>query len=86
MQYRLHIDFPLGADQAEAIKRANLIIGLLAQAGSQQQFPDGISYRVGHDEDRQRSNYLKLTDKGHCTTKKTFGAWTGPDGEFCIGD
>jgi hypothetical protein len=30
-----------------------------------------INYRLGHDEDRQKSNYLMMDDNGHCSTKKT---------------
>ena len=29
-----------------------------------------LNYRLGHDEDRQKSNYLKKTENGHVTNKK----------------
>jgi hypothetical protein len=30
-----------------------------------------INYRVGHDEDRQKSNYLIKTPSGHVNNKKS---------------
>ena len=61
--YRLHIDIPLGSDEEEAIKQAKLktIVGGVEQ----------VNYRLGHDEDRQKSNYLNKTENGHVTNKKT---------------
>ena len=77
MQFRLHIDIPLGDNEEEAIKNAKSLIQWhfsdpearekivnLANAVKQ------INYRLGHDEDRQKSNYLQKTDNGHITNKK----------------
>ena len=77
MQFRLHIDIPLGDNEEEAIKNAKSLIQWhfsdpearekivnLANAVKQ------INYRLGHDEDRQKSNYLQKTDNGHVTNKK----------------
>jgi len=30
-----------------------------------------INYRLGHDEDRQKSNYLDKNENGHVTNKKS---------------
>jgi len=32
---------------------------------------DQVNYRLGHDEDRQKSNYLNKTESGHVTNKKS---------------
>ena len=29
-----------------------------------------INYRLGHDEDRQKSNYLDINENGHASNKK----------------
>jgi hypothetical protein len=31
----------------------------------------GMNYRLGNDEDRQKSNYLKKDEEGHVNNKKT---------------
>ena len=30
----------------------------------------GMNYRLGHDEDRQKSNYLMKNEEGHVNNKK----------------
>ena len=30
-----------------------------------------VNYRLGHDEDRQKSNYLDKNENGHVSNKKT---------------
>jgi len=71
-QFRLHIDIPVGATEDEAIEIAEYImerikgeIGVTTIEGV-----DQINYRLGHDEDRQKSNYLMKTEEGHVTKKK----------------
>ena len=77
MQYRLHIDIPLGIDQEEAIKRANYFMNFRfsddeAMDILRENFKiEQVNYRLGHDEDRQKSNYLKMTESGHVTNKKS---------------
>jgi len=79
-QFRLFIDIPLGENEADAIavaksivewhfkdvdakdKLRNLAFGRLSLSE--------INYRLGHDEDRQKSNYIDKTENGHVTTKK----------------
>jgi len=33
--------------------------------------PIQINYRLGHDDDRQKSNYLNMDAEGHVNNKKT---------------
>ena len=77
-QFRLHIDIPLGTDEEEAIEIAQCIMDDINQTDihlweeSGVNIPEQIhvAYRLGHDEDRQKSNYLNKTEEGHVTKKK----------------
>ncbi len=77
--YRLHIDIPLGHNEEEAIRMTESLmrwtfkdvdcktrLKMLTSDGIEQ-----INYRLGHDEDRQKSNYLDKNENGHCSNKKT---------------
>ena len=79
MEYRLHIDIPLGADEEDAIRMANQLMQwtfadkdckekLLRITNNQ---IEQVNYRLGHDEDRQKSNYLIQNENGHVSNKKT---------------
>lgn len=73
--YRLHIDIPLGYDENSSIELSNKLIDLLLtnEIAKIQLASIGVSmvnYRLGHDNDRQKSNYLVKTDSGHVTHKK----------------
>lgn len=74
MTFRLHIDIPMGGDEAHAAQTALAImerfrdpqfLRFLSESGV-----PTVNYRLGHDEDRQRSNYLQKTPHGHVTNKK----------------
>ena len=68
--YRLHIDIPLGTDESEAVKKSQMVIALLLM--DRETIPaTQINYRLGHDEDRQKSNYLDKNENGHVSNKKT---------------
>lgn len=70
--YRLHIDVPLGTNQVEAIALAKEIIHQSAtQLASTHAIGLTMNYRLGNDEDRQKSNYLDIDSKGHCSNKKS---------------
>jgi len=75
-EYRLHIDVPLGTDEEKAINTANLIIQWCFHDDRHQVMKMGIhsieqvNYRLGHDEDRQKSNYLDKNENGHVSNKK----------------
>ena len=75
--YRLHIDIPLGSDEEEAIKEAKeLMHWHFSDEDAQEKLKmimggvEQVNYRLGHDEDRQKSNYIDKTENGHVTTKK----------------
>ena len=77
MQFRLHIDIPLGYDEYEAIEKVrNLIHWHFCDPEAREKIMrlmgniEEVNYRLGHDEDRQKSNYLQKTDTGHVTNKK----------------
>ena len=75
MQYRLHIDIPLGHDEDQAVDKSKMVMDrLLTDQGKQFLIVaeiDTVNYRVGHDEDRQKSNYLDKNENGHVSNKKT---------------
>jgi hypothetical protein len=74
MTYRLHIDIPIDACSVEEAQEktrqilAELSIGEGMQMGH---LTEEINFRLGHDDDRQRSNYLEINSSGHCSSKKT---------------
>jgi len=78
MQFRLHIDIPLGDDESSAIVKSKLLIqeflnshrselGFLNEKYDIEQ----VNYRLGHDDDRQKSNYLDKNENDHVSNKKT---------------
>jgi hypothetical protein len=81
--YRLHIDIPMGTDEEDAIRIAHHIISNVAvHVRDMAQIDDqitGMNYRLGRDEDRQKSNYMMKNEEGHVNNKKsrlTFGETT----------
>jgi len=73
-EYRLHIDIPLGQDEDKAIEITQQMISTIAQhvrlrAAINNQIT-GMNYRLGHDDDRQKSNYLMKNENGHVSNKK----------------
>ena len=79
MEYRLHIDIPLGINEEQAIYKSNLLIReffddnvnfsgehILKEKYNIEQ----VNYRLGHDEDRQKSNYLDKNENDHVSNKK----------------
>ena len=80
MQFRLHIDIPLGANEEDAIEAAEKIMDDIehqtdfgswySEFGIELMKNIKLQYRLGHDEDRQKSNYLIKTEEGHVTKKK----------------
>lgn len=76
--YRLHIDIPLGTDEIVAIQQAtSLMHWHFSDEDAQEKLKmimggvEQVNYRLGHDEDRQKSNYLNKTENGHVTNKKS---------------
>ena len=70
-QYRLHIDIPLGTDEKKAKKIArNFVQSHLDFTNTSNDGVKEVNYRLGYDEDRQKSNYLDINENGHCSNKK----------------
>jgi len=84
-QYRLFIDIPLGDNEEKAISASHII---MANSFSDDKFfqnitpkVDIINYRLGCDEDRQRSNYLLKNENDHVSNKKSKRLITGQSAE-----
>ena len=70
-QYRLHIDIPMPFTEEEAIKKANMIIELFMKSNLVESLGiEDVNYRLGHDDDRQKSNYMLKNENGHVNNKK----------------
>ena len=76
MPYRLHIDIPLNMSEDEARIASIQILGLIAGEDAHALVLNAIgveeiNYRLGHDDDRQKSNYLQKNENGHVNNKKS---------------
>ena len=70
--YRLHIDIPLGGSESEAVSIANQIISMISNKEKMIGLGlEHLNYRLGHDEDRQKSNYFHKNENGHVNNKKS---------------
>lgn len=70
--YRLHMDIPLPFTEAEAMERAQEIVRMLSDKEKMREMGvHSINYRLGHDEDRQKSNYFIKNANGHVNNKKS---------------
>jgi hypothetical protein len=70
--YRLHIDIPMPFTEEEALKKSEMIISFLQNTVLIEKLDiDQINYRLGHDEDRQKSNYFIKDANGHVNNKKS---------------
>ena len=77
-EFRLHIDIPLGPNENDAIQQVeDLMHWHFADVDAQEKIKylmgnvEQINYRLGHDEDRQKSNYIDKNENGHVTNKKS---------------
>tara|TARA_R100000008_G_scaffold43290_2_gene25039 strand:- start:157 stop:417 length:261 start_codon:yes stop_codon:yes gene_type:complete len=77
--YRLHIDIPLGTNEEDALHAAKQLMEWyfidIDAKDRINRLTHGvdlstINYRLGHDEDRQKSNYLDINENGHASNKK----------------
>ena len=71
--FRLHMDFPLKTDEQGSITSVTALIAFL-QTHKQELIDmgfDDINYRLGHDQDRQKSNYMIKNENGHVANKKS---------------
>lgn len=76
MPYRLHIDIPLNMSEDEALIASQQILGILADMETDAMILNAIgveeiNYRLGHDDDRQKSNYFIKNENGHVNNKKS---------------
>ena len=76
MPYRLHIDIPLEMTEEQAIIASQQILGILADEETDALILNAIgveeiNYRLGHDDDRQKSNYFMKNENGHVNNKKS---------------
>ena len=76
MPYRLHIDIPLNMTEEEAVIASQQILGILAEEETDALILNAIgveeiNFRLGHDDDRQKSNYLMKNENGHVNNKKS---------------
>lgn len=76
MPYRLHIDIPLNMTEEQALIASQQILGILADEETDAIILNAIgveeiNYRLGHDDDRQKSNYFQKNENGHVNNKKS---------------
>lgn len=70
--YRLHIDIPLNGDEEDSIAAVKRVIAAFSAANTQYNLGmEKMNYRLGHDEDRQKSNYMVKNENGHISNKKS---------------
>jgi hypothetical protein len=69
--FRLHIDVPLGTDEAEAIENAQYLMEAFQKGLDSKHIEWAqVQYRLGNDGDRSPRNYLVKNENGHATTGK----------------
>lgn len=70
--YRLHMDIFLGDDEVEAIQNSKQIMGIIEGNFFRLRSMDveRVNVRLGHDNDRQKSNYLIKDGQDHVSNKK----------------
>lgn len=68
--YRLHIDVAFGNDQNAAIIYSKGFLEKLGRFLVEEGFGETVKYRLGNDEDRQKSNYLDINENGHVSNHK----------------
>jgi len=70
--YRLHIDIPMPFSEEDALKKSETVIAFLQNTILIEKLEiDQINYRLGHDDDRQKSNYFMKDANGHVNNKKS---------------
>jgi hypothetical protein len=70
--FRMFIDFPISTDEETSVKVAKQFVQVLEQNADffAQHGIVKIGYRLGNDEDRQKSNYLDKNLNGHVSSRK----------------
>lgn len=71
--FRLHMDFPLTTPESDSMNACNKFIAFL-HTHKEELIGMGITdinYRLGNDQDRQKSNYMIRNENGHIANKKS---------------
>ena len=71
--FRLHMDFPLTTVENGSIASTAVFLNFL-RTHKQELIDMGITdinYRLGNDNDRQKSNYMIRNENGHIANKKS---------------
>jgi hypothetical protein len=71
--FRLHLDLPLKISETESAEITKAFVEFLTQNKdtlTNMGIAD-INYRLGHDDDRQKSNYMIKNHNGHVANKKS---------------
>jgi hypothetical protein len=76
MTYRLHIDIAINGSEEDALKTASEIVRFcfdnhISEKTMRELGVETVNYRLGHDEDRQKSNYFLKNENGHVNNKKS---------------
>jgi len=74
--FRLHIDIQITGSEAEALKISDDIIRFAFDNMQSRNLLEmlnieNVNYRLGHDHDRQKSNYFTKNENGHVNNKKS---------------
>ena len=73
--FRLHIDLQIEATEADALRISQEILNFAFDNHQARELLEKhgiktVNYRLGHDDDRQKSNYFIKTASGHVANKK----------------
>lgn len=71
--YRMHIDIPFDPSDSEeeCARKAQMVASWLENSVMIEDLAvEKVNYRLGHDDDRQKSNYLMKNENGHVSNKK----------------
>lgn len=70
--FRMFIDFPISINEEESVLVAKNFLKIMEQNSDffAQHGIMKIGYRLGNDEDRQKSNYLDKNFNGHVSSRK----------------
>ena len=71
--FRLHMDFPLATPETDSINTCNTFVQFLEEHKEEliRMGITDINFRLGNDQDRQKSNYLIRNENGHIANKKS---------------
>jgi hypothetical protein len=73
--FRLHIDLQIDANETDALRISQDILNFCFDNHQARELLEKnniktVNYRLGHDDDRQKSNYFIKSPSGHVANKK----------------